>query len=173
MTPADTSRIKVLLLLAAMQRRVASIKAAIAVLTLCVSVLGITACGGEAQQQQKEVQQAPQKAAGSSGSGAEQGLVGTWEVVDTDQGPDLAGGLWTFSSDGTFQAQPLPEDAPDIVLPAQYRADGSHIYFSDPETGAEMSQTEYTLNGDTLRTHVEVAHPEFPMAQTATFKRKS
>ena len=172
MTTANTSRIKVLLLLAAMQRRVASIKAVIAVLTLCVSVLGITACGGEAQQQQKEARQAPQKAAGSSGSGAEQGLVGTWEVVETDQGTGLAGGLWTFSSDGTFQAQPLPEDAPDIVLPAQYRADGSHIYFIDPETGAE-SQTEYTLNGDTLTTHTEVEHPEFPISGTATYKRKS
>ncbi len=84
----------------------------------------------------------------------------------------MAGGLWTFSSDGTFQDQPFPEDAPDIVLPAQYRADGSYIHFIDPETGAE-TQEEYTLNGDTLRTHVEVADPEFPIAQTATFKRKS
>jgi hypothetical protein len=141
-----------------------------AVLVLSLSVFGLAACGGEAEQQ-KEAQQAPQKAAGS-GSGAERGLVGTWEVVETDLGPDMGGGLLTFSSDGTFESQPLPEDAPDIVLSGGYRVDGSHIYFIDPETGAE-TQTEYTLNGDTLTTHTEVEDPEFPISQTATYKRKS
>lgn len=148
------------------ERQVAPIKAVMVVLVLSLSVFGLAACGGEAEQQE-EAQQAPQKAA-ESGSGAGQGLVGTWEVV----GGDNPGGLFTFSSDGTFQSQPLPEDAPDMVLSGPYRVDDSNIYTIDPETGAE-TRSEYTLNGDTLTMRTVVEDPDFPIDTTATYKRKS
>ncbi len=166
MTTADT-RIKVVLLLVVRKRRVAFIKAVIAMLALCVSVFGLAACGGEAEEaQQKEAQQAPQKAAPSS-SGAGRGLVGTWEATESDLGPELGGGLLTFSEDSTFQAQPLPVDAPELILSGEYSVDDSHITFIDSEGGE--TQSEYTLEGDTLTTRT----PEATFDPVTTYKRKS
>jgi hypothetical protein len=164
MTSADTTRIKMVLLVV-MKRQVATIKAVVAVLALCVSVLGLAACGGETGQQE-EAQQAPQKAAPSS-SGAGRGLVGTWEATESDLGPELGGGLLTFSEDGTFQAQPLPVDAPDLILSGEYSVDASHITFIDSEGGE--TQSEYTLEGDTLTTRT----PEATFDPVTTYKRKS
>ncbi len=139
------------------------------VTALVVSVFSLAACGGEAEQQ-KEAQQAPQKAAPSS-SVAGRGLVGTWEATESDLGPDLGGGLLTFSEDGTFQAQPFPVDAPELILSGEYSVDDSHITFIDSERGE--TQTEYTLEGDTLTTRTVVEDPELPIDVTSTYKRRS
>ena len=163
MTSADTTRIKMVLLVA-MKRQVASTKAAIAVLALCVSTLGLAAaCGGETGQQQ-EAQQAPQKAAEPS-SGAGRGLVGTWEATET-------GGLITFKEDGTFQAIPVPEVDPDMTLDGEYSVDGSYLSMYHPEEG-RVSQQEYTLEGDTLTMHTVVEDAQFPIDRVDTYKRKS
>jgi hypothetical protein len=162
MTSADTTRIKMVLLVV-MKRQVASIKAVVAVLALCVSVLGLAACGGETEQQE-EAQQAPQKAAGSS-SGAGRGLVGTWEATET-------GGLITFKEDGTFQSIPVPDVDPNMVLDGEYSVDGSYLSMYHPEEG-RVSQQEYTLEGDTLTMHTVVEDPQFPIDRVDTYTRKS
>ncbi len=161
MTTADT-RIKVVLLVVR-KRQISPIKAVVAVLALCVSVFGLAACGGEAEQQE-EAQQAPQQAAPSS-SGAGRGLVGTWEATET-------GGTLTFKEDGTFEAQPVPDVDPDFILSGEYSVDGSRITMYHPEEG-EVNQMEYTVEGDTLTTHVVVEDPEFPIDKVDTYKRKS
>ncbi len=94
-------------------------------------------------------------------------LVGTWEATESDLGPDLGGGLLTFSEDGTFQAQPLPVDAPELILSGEYSVDDSHITFIDSEGGE--TQTEYTLEGDTLTTRT----PEATFDPVTTYQRKS
>lgn len=162
MTSADTTRTKMVLLVV-MKRQIASIKASIAVLALCVSVLGLAACGAETGQQQ-EAQEAPQEAAGSS-SGAGRGLVGTWEATET-------GGTLTFKEDGTFQAIPVPDVDPDFTLDGEYSVDGSYISMYHPEEG-QVSQQEYTLEGDTLTMHTVVEDPQFPIDRVDTYKRKS
>ncbi len=160
-----------MVLLVVMKQQVVSIKAVIAVLALCVSVLGIAGCGGEAEQQ-KEAQQAPQQqAAPSSSAAGRQGLVGTWEVTESNLDPNLGGGLLTFSEDGTFQAQPLPVEDPELIFSGEYSVDDSHITFIESE--GEETQTEYTLEGDTLTTRTVEEDPEFPIDEVTTYQRKS
>jgi hypothetical protein len=162
MTTADDTTIKVVLLVVR-KRQVAPIKVVIAVLALCVSVFGLAACGGEAEQQ-KEAQQAPQQAAPSS-PGAGRGLVGTWEATET-------GGTLTFKEDGTFESQPVPDIDSDFILSGEYSVDGSRITMYHPEEG-QVNQMEYTVEGDTLTTHIVVEDPEFPIDEVDTYKRKS
>ncbi len=139
------------------------------VTALVVSMFGLAACGGgDEAQQQPDQQGAQPNPPGQSSNRAASGLVGTWEVV----GGDNPGGLFTFSSDGTFQSQPFPEDAPGMVLSGEYRVDDSNIYIIDPETGYE-TRSEYTLNGDTLTMRTVVEDPEIPIDTTVTYKRKS
>ena len=152
-----------MVLLVVMRRQIASIIASIAVLALCVSVLGLAACGGETGQQQ-EAQEAPQKAAEAS-SGAGRGLVGTWEATET-------GGTLTFKEDGTFESQPVPDIDSDFILSGEYSVDGSRITMYHPEEG-QVNQMEYTVEGDTLTTHIVVEDPEFPIDEVDTYKRKS
>jgi hypothetical protein len=166
MTTADDTRIKVVLLLVVRKRQeVAPIKAVIAVLALCVSVFGLAACGGEAEQQ-KEAQQAPQQqGAAPSSSGAGRGLVGTWEATET-------GGTLTFKEDGTFESQPMPDIDPDFILSGEYSVEGSYLSMYHPEEG-QVSQQEYTLEGDTLTMHTVVEDEQFPIDRVDTYQRKS
>ncbi len=136
-----------------------------------VSIFSLAGCGGEAEQQkeaqqapQKEAQQAPQKAAPSS-SGAGRGLVGTWEATET-------GGTLTFREDGTFESQPVPDIDPDFILSGEYSVDGSYLSMYHPEEG-QVSQQEYTLEGDTLTMHIVVEDPQFPIDRVDTYQRKS
>ena len=130
-----------------------------------VSAFGLAGCGGEAEQQ-KEAQQAPQQqGAAPSSSGAGRGLVGTWEATET-------GGTLTFKEDGTFESQPVPDIDPDFILSGEYSVDGSRITMYHPEEG-QVNQMEYTVEGDTLTTHVVVEDPEFPIDEVDTYKRKS
>ena len=166
MTTADTM-IKVVLVV--MKRQVASIKPVIAVLALSVSAFCLAACGGEAEQQeeaqQEEAQQEEAQQAAPSSSGAGRGLVGTWEATET-------GGLITFKEDGTFQVIPAPDVDPDLILDGEYSVDGSYISMYHPEEG-QVSQQEYTLEGDTLTMHTVVDDPQFPIDRVDTYKRKS
>jgi hypothetical protein len=155
------------------KRRVALVKAVMAVSALSLGAFSLTACGGEAEQQE-EAQQAQQESAQSSSPtaqsndlGAGRGLVGTWEETETG-----LGGLITFSDDGTFESQPLPNDDPDLILAGEYSVDGSIITFFHPEEG-ETSRNEYTLEGDTLTMRVQELDPEIPIDPVSTYKRKS
>jgi len=120
---------------------------------------------------QPEQEAPPQQAAPSSSAAGRQGLVGTWEVTETNLDPNLGGGLLTFSEDGTFQAQPLPVEAPELIFSGEYRVDDSHITFIESE--GEETQTEYTLEGDTLTTRTVEEDPEFPIDEVTTYQRKS
>jgi hypothetical protein len=156
------------------------------VVALTLIMFSLAACNGtdqeqkggqqaqqESAQQQEEVTQPSlsNSAVSNPGANSGRGLIGTWEATESDLGPGLGGGMLTFSDDGTFQAQPLPADAPDLILSGEYSVDDSHITFIDPEGGE--SQTEYILEGDTLTTHVQVEDPEFPIDTKATYQRKS
>jgi hypothetical protein len=163
----------------------ASSQLVVTVMSITLIVFGSAACNGadqeqDGQQAQQESIQQQEKVAQPTSSNtvvsnpfadSGRGLVGTWEATESDLGPGLGGGLLTFSDDDTFQAQPLPIDAPNLILSGEYRVDASHITFVDPE-GRE-TQTEYSLEGDTLTTHVQVEDPNFPIDTETTYQRKS
>lgn len=156
------------------------------VMSLTLVVFGSASCNG-VDQEQKDRQQAQQESiqeqedvaqptssnpeVSNPFAGSGRGLVGTWEAAESDLAPGLGGGLLAFSDDGTFRAQPLPVDAPDLILSGEYSVDASHITFIDPEGGE--TKTKYILEGDTLTTHVQVQNPEFPIPTKTTYQRKS